>query len=305
MRACVRASSSWLVAAIVAAVSVLVASTPGSKRHRERAVAGTGRDAALRHRRRCRPGRSRARGRRSGRSASRIALGAAGAAPGDRAVARRRRLERARRRARRADAGEDVRSRLLSSRARTTGQSAVGVRGLRPQSSSIVDVPRAGAPSRRSRPPAAASLPLARERPVPRGTRVRTRRAEYRRGWLLEQPNRVDYAITGRRAGDRHRRTPLGPRDAGRQVAGVSPDAAHATGDPVELRDERPHDRRRRRRRRTVWFRRSERFSAYFTVRGSMRTTLLPRVLHMTAAAHFMTDRYESFNLPRAIYPPR
>jgi hypothetical protein len=43
---------------------------------------------------------------------------------------------------------------------------------------------------------------------------------------------------------------------------------------------------------------------AYLTVTLDAKT-LLPRVLHMTAAAHFMTDRYESFNLPRAIYPPR
>jgi hypothetical protein len=43
---------------------------------------------------------------------------------------------------------------------------------------------------------------------------------------------------------------------------------------------------------------------AYFTVTLDAKT-LLPRVLHMTAAAHFMTDSYESFNSPRAIFPPR
>jgi copper transport protein len=43
---------------------------------------------------------------------------------------------------------------------------------------------------------------------------------------------------------------------------------------------------------------------AYFTV-VLERSTLLPRVLHMTASAHFMTDRYVSFNRPRAIFPPR
>jgi len=43
---------------------------------------------------------------------------------------------------------------------------------------------------------------------------------------------------------------------------------------------------------------------AYFTLRFDA-ASLRPRVLHMTAAAHFMTDRYESFNSPRAIYPPR
>jgi hypothetical protein len=43
---------------------------------------------------------------------------------------------------------------------------------------------------------------------------------------------------------------------------------------------------------------------AYFTVTIDSRT-LLPRVLHMTAAAHFMTDRYVKFNAPPAIRPPR
>jgi copper transport protein len=33
--------------------------------------------------------------------------------------------------------------------------------------------------------------------------------------------------------------------------------------------------------------------------------TLLPRSVHMTAASHFMVDRYIRFNAPRAIYPPR
>ena len=33
--------------------------------------------------------------------------------------------------------------------------------------------------------------------------------------------------------------------------------------------------------------------------------TLLPRSVHMTAAAHFMLDRYIRFNAPRAIVPPR
>ena len=43
---------------------------------------------------------------------------------------------------------------------------------------------------------------------------------------------------------------------------------------------------------------------AYFTATLDAKTLLL-RVVHMTAAAHFMTDRYESFNAPRAIFPPR
>jgi hypothetical protein len=43
---------------------------------------------------------------------------------------------------------------------------------------------------------------------------------------------------------------------------------------------------------------------AFFTVEVD-RATLRPRVLHMTAASHFMTDSYLSFNAPRAIRPPR
>ena len=43
---------------------------------------------------------------------------------------------------------------------------------------------------------------------------------------------------------------------------------------------------------------------AYFTVTFDGRT-LRPRVLHMVASAHFMTDRYLRFNAPRAIRPPR
>jgi len=43
---------------------------------------------------------------------------------------------------------------------------------------------------------------------------------------------------------------------------------------------------------------------AYFTLTLDKRS-LRPRVLHMIASAHFMTDRYLSFNAPRAIRPPR
>jgi copper transport protein len=43
---------------------------------------------------------------------------------------------------------------------------------------------------------------------------------------------------------------------------------------------------------------------AYFEVVVDAHT-LLPRSVRMTAAAHFMLDRYIRFNAPRAIYPPR
>jgi hypothetical protein len=35
------------------------------------------------------------------------------------------------------------------------------------------------------------------------------------------------------------------------------------------------------------------------------RHTLRPRILHMTASAHFMTDRYAGFSPGRQIRPPR
>ena len=43
---------------------------------------------------------------------------------------------------------------------------------------------------------------------------------------------------------------------------------------------------------------------AYFEVVVDVHT-LLPRSVSMTAAAHFMVDRYIRFNAPRAIYRPR
>ncbi|MEP6811742.1 MAG: copper resistance protein CopC [Actinomycetota bacterium] len=43
---------------------------------------------------------------------------------------------------------------------------------------------------------------------------------------------------------------------------------------------------------------------AYFQVVVDVHT-LLPRSVNMTAAAHFMVDRYIRFNAPRAIFPPR
>ncbi len=43
---------------------------------------------------------------------------------------------------------------------------------------------------------------------------------------------------------------------------------------------------------------------AYFEVTVDAKT-LLPRTVQMTAAAHFMVERFLRFNAPRAIYPPR
>ncbi len=106
--------------------------------------------------------------------------------------------------------------------------------------------------------------------------------------WLLERPNRVDYAIPGGAQGivigghGWDRATPAAKWQESVQTPLTQPATQwnYATNavDPS--------------------------VPAYFTVRFDA-TTLLPRVLHMTAAAHFMTDRYVSFNSRRAIYPPR
>jgi copper transport protein len=120
--------------------------------------------------------------------------------------------------------------------------------------------------------------------------------------WLLEQPDRVDYAIPGGAQGiviGGHRwdratpaakwqesaQTPLTqPATQWNYAANAHVIADHGATTTVSFVDP------------TV--------PAYFTVRFDAKT-LRPRVVHMTAAAHFMTDRYESFNSPRAIYPPR
>jgi copper transport protein len=44
--------------------------------------------------------------------------------------------------------------------------------------------------------------------------------------------------------------------------------------------------------------------SAWFEIRVDRRTHR-PLVLHMTAPAHFMTDRYSAYGTPRRIFPPR
>jgi hypothetical protein len=120
--------------------------------------------------------------------------------------------------------------------------------------------------------------------------------------WLLEKPNRVDYAIPGGAqgivVGQRRwdRTTPHGRWQESTQTTLPQPatqwnDAtnAHVIADDGVTK--------------TVTFA-DPTIPAYFTVTLDAKT-LLPRVLHMTAAAHFMIDRYESFNLPRAIFPPR
>jgi hypothetical protein len=120
--------------------------------------------------------------------------------------------------------------------------------------------------------------------------------------WLLEKPDRVEYSIPGGAQGivigtrRWDRPTPRAPWHESAQTTLPQPATqwnfatnAHVIADDGATK--------------TVSFA-DPTIPAYFTVRLDAKT-LQPRVLHMTAAAHFMTDRYETFSLPRAIFPPR
>jgi copper transport protein len=120
--------------------------------------------------------------------------------------------------------------------------------------------------------------------------------------WRLEWPNRVEYSIAGgaqgivigKRRWDRETpngkwvesaQTPLPqPATLWRYAANAHVLAQTSSTTTVSFVDP------------TV--------PAYFTVAFD-RQTLRPRVLHMTASAHFMTDSYLGFNEPRTIRPPR
>ena len=120
--------------------------------------------------------------------------------------------------------------------------------------------------------------------------------------WLLEQPNRVDYAIPGGAQGiviggrrwDRSSPAAKWQESAQTPLEQPATQWSYATNAHVIADDGAT---------KTVSFV-DPTVPAYFTVQFDA-TTLRPRVLHMTAAAHFMTDSYTSFNSPRAIYPPR
>jgi hypothetical protein len=120
--------------------------------------------------------------------------------------------------------------------------------------------------------------------------------------WLLEKPNRVQYTIpngaqgivVGTRRWDRT--TPHAQWQESAQSTLQQPATqwnfatnAHVIADDGVTK--------------TLTFA-DPTIPAYFTVTLDAKT-LQPRVLHMTAAAHFMTDTYERFNAPRAIVPPR
>jgi copper transport protein len=120
--------------------------------------------------------------------------------------------------------------------------------------------------------------------------------------WLLEKPDRVKYVIPGGAqgivVGERRwdRTAPNGRWQESAQTTLPQPATQwnYATNAYVISADGAT---------KTVSFA-DPTIPAFFTVTLETKN-LLPRVLHMTAAAHFMTDRYESFNLPRAIFPPR
>jgi hypothetical protein len=120
--------------------------------------------------------------------------------------------------------------------------------------------------------------------------------------WHLERPNRLTYAIAGGPAavviGPRRwdRDTPRGRWVESTQTPLPQPATqwTHAANAHVLAETRRTI---------TVSFV-DPAVPAYFTVTLDRRT-LLPRILRMTASAHFMTDRYAGFNEPPAIRPPR
>ena len=120
--------------------------------------------------------------------------------------------------------------------------------------------------------------------------------------WRLEKPNRVSYVIPGGAQGivigarrwDRN--TPNGRWRESAQTPLPQPATQWTSATNAHVLAEG-------RTTVTVSFA-DPTIPGFFTVTLDART-LRPRVLRMTAAAHFMTDRYESFNEPPRIRPPR
>jgi hypothetical protein len=119
--------------------------------------------------------------------------------------------------------------------------------------------------------------------------------------FTLERPNRLEYRIRGGADG-----IIIGPRRWDRQRGGKwvpSPQDATPQPEPIwaghstnaYLLESTPTTY-------VVSFFKSI-GPVWFTVRLD-RKTLLPRSLHMTAAAHFMTHRYTGFNAPQKIRAP-
>jgi copper transport protein len=120
--------------------------------------------------------------------------------------------------------------------------------------------------------------------------------------WRLERPDRLSYEIPGGAEGIviGSRRWDRSTPSARWQESGQTRLAQPAT---LWTRAENAHVIDDTGETKTVTFV-DPQTPAYFEATFDSRT-LLPRVVHMVASAHFMTDRYLRFNAPRAIVPPR
>ncbi|HZL54887.1 MAG TPA: hypothetical protein VFC22_04580 [Solirubrobacteraceae bacterium] len=120
--------------------------------------------------------------------------------------------------------------------------------------------------------------------------------------WRLEPPNRVEYSIAGGAQGivigDRRwdRDTPHGKWVESEQTVLRQPSPQWAYPVNAHVIAQTPATT-------TVSFA-DPTIPAYFTVTLDPKTLRL-RVMHMTAASHFMTDTYLGFSARRAILPPR
>ena len=119
--------------------------------------------------------------------------------------------------------------------------------------------------------------------------------------FTLERPNRLEYRIKGGASGiiigsRRWDRVPGGKWIPSAQEPTLQPEpiwSGHATNVSLLKANSSSY---------VVSFFKPN-GPVWFTVRFDRRT-LLPRELHMTAAAHFMTHRYTKFNAPRRIRAP-
>jgi hypothetical protein len=121
--------------------------------------------------------------------------------------------------------------------------------------------------------------------------------------WILEKPNRIEYSIAnggaqgiviGAKRWDREKPTGRWIESAQTPLPQPATQWTYATNAHVLAQTDTTT---------TVSFVDST-IPAWFTV-SLDRRTLRPRVMRMTAAAHFMVDRYLTFNRPRTIRPPR
>lgn len=121
--------------------------------------------------------------------------------------------------------------------------------------------------------------------------------------WTLERPNRIEYSIAGGGA----QGIVIGRARWDRDKVGARWVASPQTPLPQPATQwtyaANAHVLAQTRTTTTVSFV-DPTIPAYFTVTFDRRTHL-PHVLHMTAAAHFMTESYLAFNEPRTIRPPR